>query len=126
MAYLTGADGLAKVGANTIVNVKNCSLDFGRNFEDTTALGDTWDESYPTTGRWSGSLEVDYDNTDANGQVAIQTAILSGADIALKIYVDTDNYFSGNAKFTGAVRVAAKAMQTATFSFTGNGQLSYT
>lgn len=126
MAYLTGADGRAEVGsAKIVVNVKNWSLDFGQNFEDTTALGDSWDESYPITGRWSGSLEVDYDNTDTNGQVAIQTAILSGGDVALKLFVNATKYFGGTAKFTGSLRVAAKAMQTATLSFTGNGQLQY-
>lgn len=126
MAYLSGADGRAEVGAAAVVvNVKNWSLDFGRNVEDTTALGDSWDESYQTTGRWSGSLEVDYDNTDTAGQVAIQTAILSGDDVALKLFVNATKYFGGNAKFTGALRVAAKALQTATLSFTGNGQLQY-
>jgi hypothetical protein len=127
MAYLTGADGLAKVGTDTIVNVKSWTLDIGRNFEDTTALGDSWDETSPTTGRASGSIEVDYDPSDTAGQLAIQAAILTGADIALKLYTAaTPHYWSGNAKFTGSIKVAAKAMQTATLSFTGNGAWSYT
>lgn len=126
MAYLTGKDGLAKVTvSNTIINVKSWTLDIGRNFEDTTALGDDWDESYPTTGRASGSVEVDYDPTDTNGQLVIQTAIQSGDDVALKLYTGTTTGWWGAAKFTGSIKVTAKAVQTATLSFTGNGQWQY-
>jgi hypothetical protein len=125
MAYLTGTDGLAKVNAATIINVKSWSLDIGRNFEDTTALGDSWDESCPTTGRCSGSIEVDYDPSDTNGQLAIQTVILSGASITLKLLTDPTHMWSGSAKFTGSIKVAAKAMQTATLSFTGTGEWAY-
>jgi hypothetical protein len=33
--------------------------------------------------------------------------------------------WSGSAKFTGSIKVAAKAMQTATLSFTGTGEWAY-
>ena len=126
MAYFTGTDGRVEVGSAKVpINVKSWTLDIGRNFEDTTALGDGWDESSPLTGRASGSIEVDYDPTDTDGQLAIQNAIVNGADVALKLFRDATKYWGGNAKFTGSIKVAAKAMQTATLSFTGNGQWSY-
>jgi hypothetical protein len=125
MAYLTGTDGVAKVNSATIINVKSWALDIGRNLEDTTALGDSWDETSPTTGRCSGSIEVDYDPTDTNGQLAIQAVVLSGASITLKLLTDPTHMWSGSAKFTASIKVAAKAMQTATLSFTGTGEWTY-
>lgn len=126
MAYLTGGDGKVEVGsAKLVINVKSWTLDIGRNFEDTTALGDSWDESSPTTGRCSGSIEVDYDPTDTDGQLAIQGAIISGANVALKLFSAGAVGWHGDAKFTGSIKVAAKAMQTATLSFTGTGSWSY-
>lgn len=126
MAYLTGADGKAVVGAATIINVTGWTLDIGRDFEESAALLDSWHESTPTLGHASGTIECQYDNTDTNGQVAMQTAVISGADVTLKLYVDGDNYFSGAAKLTLGLNVSAGAVQKATFNFTGNGAWAYT
>jgi len=127
MAYLTGANGkVESASGKLVINVKSWTLDIGRNFEDTTALGDSWDETSPTTGRCSGSIEVDYDPTDTDGQLAIQAVIISGANIAdLKLFCSGAVGWHGPAKFTGSIKVAAKAMQTATLSFVGNGEWKY-
>jgi hypothetical protein len=126
MAYITGADGAVKIGANTVANVRSFTLDIGGNLEDTTALGASWDGQTPTTGRATGTIECDYDNTDTNGQVALQTAAINRTIVSLLLYVDNNNYWTIPAYLTLGLNVAAKATQKATFNFTSSGTCSYT
>jgi hypothetical protein len=126
MANHHGSEGLVRVGANTIAEVKGFSFTSTAEYAEDTTLSDTA-KTYNVTAitSWSGSLTAHWDETDTNGQVAL----VSGANISLVLApegVDSgDTRYSGNALITEITRnVQTGTITEITFNFIGNGALT--
>lgn len=129
MAAIAGKGGSAKITAsNTIVEVESWSAIIDGGLTDSHSLDDDWAESTQTIKRWTATINVRWDlPNDANGQTALQSALLAGTTITdLRLYANASNYYSGNAKVASAsIETPVDDLVTATFEITGEGALSY-
>jgi hypothetical protein len=129
MAAIAGKGGSAKItGANTIAQVESWNLDIDGGLVDSHSLGDSWGESTQTIMKGTGSLNCRFDlPSDANGQTAINTAALTGATITdLRLYVNSTNYYSGNAKIESiSIATAVEDLVTYTVNFRTEGAWAY-
>lgn len=127
MAVHTGSEGTVKVGANAIAELKSYTIEESGDTIETTALGDTSRTYVAGLKTFSGTIEVYWDETDADGQVALTT----GATVTLNFYPEGDGagdtYYTGSAIVTG-VSVSGTTDGTVDRSFTvqGTGALSIT
>lgn len=83
MAITAGWNGVVKIGANTIAQVKEASLDLENNMEDSTVIGDRASDQAPTTYKVGIKAKVNYDLTDTNGQKAIQDAWINATTLTV-------------------------------------------
>jgi hypothetical protein len=125
MATHIGNNGSVKIGANTVAEVTAWSLSEASNTSDDTVIGDTSQSHLVGTLSWSGSVTCYWDETDATGQ----EAMTAGASVDLHLLPDGattgDIDFNGTATITGIERsVGLDSTVTASFSFTGNGDLT--
>ena len=127
MAAIAGKDGSAKIGANTIAEVTSWSMDISADMLDSTSLGDDWRESIPGLNGATASLEVKWDiPNDANGQTALQNAILNGTTVTLNLYTNASNYYSGTAYISSLnVEDPVEDLVTATFEAQFTGAVTY-
>jgi hypothetical protein len=82
MAIHKGSEGVAKIGANTIAEVKDWSLSESAETIDTSKMGDTARTKVVGLTTASGSLTAMWDETDTTGQGAMTV----GAEVALALY----------------------------------------
>ena len=127
MSTRHGKDGVVKVGAVTIAEVDNWSLNQAAAVANDTAMGDDWETHIAgkTIKSWNGQLTCHYDPTDLTGQGALDV----GASVTLKLYAEGTATgaieFSGTATITAVgLTVAKDAVEQRTFSFQGNGALA--
>lgn len=127
MATHTGVDGLIKVGANTVAEMRDWSFTETAAVTDDTNQNDTWATHLPGLKSWSGSANAAWDETDTTGQ----GALLVGASVSLVFHPEGattgDVIASGTATVTSVgVSVPNNAgLVTRSFSFTGNGALTH-
>ena len=127
MANHTGSEGVVKVGANTVAEVRSFSIEIsGETIED-TSMGDTTRSFKGGLISWSGSIDCLHDETDTNGQMALDP----GSGVVLNLYPEgaasSDTYFTGSALVTGrSVSASFDGMVEASYSFQGNGALTET
>lgn len=125
MATHKGSEGTVKVGANAIAEVRSFSIsETGDTIEDTT-MGDAARTYKPSLTSWSGSVEVYWDETDTNGQVALTV----GAEVTLNVYPEGsttgDSYLTGSAIVTGrTINSSFDGMVEASITVQGNGALT--
>lgn len=129
MAVHKGSEGLVKIGANTVAEVKSYSIEESADTVETTKMGDTARTYLPSLTTFSGTIECHWDETDTSGQGAMTI----GAQVTLNLYPEGDNasesdsYYSGNVIITGVSRSAAMDdIVAATYSFQGTGALTLT
>jgi len=127
MAVHKGSEGLVKIGANTVAEVKSYSIEESGDTVETTSLGDTARTYLPSLTTFSGTIECHWDETDTTGQGALTI----GAQVTLNLYPEGDDsgdsYYSGDVIVTGVSRSAAMDdIVAATYSFQGNGALTLT
>lgn len=125
MTTHTGKNGIVKVGANAIAEVKTFTVEETGDTAETTSMGDEWRTYLPTLKSWSGSVESQWDDADTTGQGALVT----GAEVSLKLYPDDDATgdieFSGSAIVTGISRsVSFDGIISISFTFQGSGALT--
>lgn len=123
MATYLGQDGVVKIGANAIAEVKSFSVEeTGESVED-TAQGDTWRTFKPGLKSFSGTIEAQFDDTDATGQSLLNI----GDEPTLILFPMGDNEgikLTGNVVITGrSITSELESIVTASFSFQGNGEL---
>lgn len=126
MAGIAGNAASARIAANIILEMAEWSGDFERAIEDDTEFGDTWEAGVATVGKWSATIKGRW-GADGTQQGALQTAHLAGTTVALRLYVNGSNYYSGNAyvvKQSPAANV--KGLVEIEYGFQGTGALSYT
>jgi len=124
MANHTGKDGIVKIGANAIGEMRSWSYSVsGETIED-TVMGDTARTYKPGLTTWSGSAEAFWDEADT-----AQTAITAASEVTLAFYPEGDDagdtFYTGSAIVTEVSSTAAlDGMVEVSFSFTGNGALT--
>jgi hypothetical protein len=126
MANHKGSEGVVKIGANTISEVKDWSLSETADTIEDTVMGDVARTRKGSLTSASGSLSCFWDETDANGQIAMQ----AGTEVQLKLYPEgsaTGGYFASvNAIITTQDASAAMdGMVEATFSWESNGAVTW-
>lgn len=125
MANHKGSEGTVKFGANAIAEVRSWSISETADTIEDTTMGDSARTYKPSLTSWNGSVDVYWDETDTNGQVAATI----GAEVTLNVYPEGatsgDTYFSGSAIVTGVSRTASMdGMVEASLTFQGNGALT--
>ena len=127
MATHKGSEGTIKVGANAVAEVRSFSIsETGDTIEDTT-MGDSARTYKPSLTSWSGSVEVYWDETDTNGQVALSV----GSEVTLNAYPEGAStgadYLTGSAIVTGrTINSSFDGMVEASITVQGNGALTST
>lgn len=127
MAALAGREGSVRIGANTVAEIDQWTLDVGIDVTEATDFGDTWKEFITTLRGATGSFRGRFDPADTNGHVALQTEFLTGGSgVTLRLYVNGSNYYTGTALLTGVSKEASvSGLVNATYNFTVTGALSY-
>lgn len=125
MANHTGSEGVVKVGANTIAEIKNFSINESADTIEDTTIGDTSRTFKPGLKSWDGSLECYWDELDTTGQGALTV----GSEVTLNLYPEGattgDTYYTGSAIVTKIdIKVPTGGMVDCSFSFKGNGALT--
>lgn len=125
MATHKGSEGIIKVGANTVAEVKSYSIEETGDTVETTSMGDTARTFTPTLTSWTASVDVFWDETDTTGQGALTI----GSEVTLNVYpegADTgDTYYTGSAIVTGvSISASFDGTVDASISLQGTGALT--
>lgn len=125
MATHTGSEGVVKVGANTVAEVRSWSIEQTGDTVEDTVIGDTARTFKSTLTSWTASADIYWDETDTTGQGALTV----GAEVTLGVYPEGDtsgdNYYSGSAIVTGVSTSASfDGMVEGSISLQGTGALT--
>jgi len=125
MATHKGSEGTVKVGANAVAEIRSFSInEVGDTLED-TSMGDAARTYLPSLTSFNGSLDVFWDETDADGQGALTV----GSSITINFYPEGadsgDSYYTGAAIVTGlTINSSFDGMVEASITLQGSGALS--
>lgn len=125
MATHKGSEGVIKVGANSVAEIRSYSIEESADTLEDTSMGDSARTYKTSLTSFSGSLDVFWDETDTNGQGALSI----GSEVTLNVYPEGDTsgdtYYTGTAIVTGVSRSASfDGLVEASISVQGSGALS--
>jgi len=125
MATHTGSEGTVKVGANAIAEIRSYSIEQTADTVEDTTMGDSYRTHKTTLKAWSGTVDVFWDETDTNGQVALTV----GSEVTANFYPEGsstgDTYLTGTAIVTGkTVSASFDGMVESTITLQGTGTLT--
>lgn len=125
MAIHTGSEGTVHVGTNAVAEIRSYSLSETADTIEDTAMGDSARTYKPSLKSFSGSIDVFWDESDTNGQVALAV----GSSVTIKFYPEGattgDTFYSGSAIVTGrTINASFDGMVEASITVQGNGALS--
>ena len=121
MATHKGSSGLVKNGSNTVAEVRTWTLNTNAETIEDTAMGDSARTYLAGLTSADASVDVFWDETDTNGQVALAP----GSSVTLVLYPEGadsgDTYYTGTAlvtskSITGSVDGMVEASISATYS----------
>ena len=126
MANHKGSEGIAKVGSNTIAEIKDFSLSETAETIDDTTMGDSARTKQVGLTTASGSMTAFWDETDTSGQGAMTV----GASVTLNLYpegaISGDNFATLTALITEkGVSTTLDGMVETTVSFEANGAVTW-
>lgn len=126
MANHKGSEGVVKVGANTVAEIRDWSISETAETIDDTVMGDTARTKKPGLTSASGSLTAYWDEADTSGQGAMTV----GAEVTLNLYPEGatsgDTYATLSAIITEVgVSGTSDGMVESTFSFEANGAVTW-
>jgi lipopolysaccharide biosynthesis protein len=128
MATHTGSEGTVRVGANTIAEIRSYSVEETSDTAEDTSMGDSYRTFKTTLKAWTGTVDVFWDETDTNGQVALTV----GSEVTVNFYPEgasagqSERYYTGSAIVTGkTVSASFDGMVESTITLQGNGALSF-
>lgn len=110
MATHKGSSGLVKNGSNTVAEVRTWTLNTNADTIEDTAMGDSARSYLAGLTSADASVDVFWDETDTNGQVALAP----GTSVTLVLYPEGAD--SGDTYYTGTALVTSKSI---TGSFDG-------
>jgi len=127
MATHKGSEGVVKVGANTVAEVRSWTVAESADTLEDTSMGDTARTFKSSLTTFTGSLDVFWDETDTTGQGALSI----GAEVTFNVYPEGDTagdtYYTGSAIVTEVSRTAAfDGLVEASVSLQGTGALTET
>lgn len=127
MATHKGSEGVVKVGANTVAEVRSWTIAESADTLEDTSMGDTARTFKSSLTTFTGSLDVFWDETDTTGQGALTI----GAEVTFAVYPEGDTsgdtYYTGTAIVTEVSRTAAfDGLVEASVSLQGTGALTET
>ena len=127
MATHTGSEGTVRVGLNAIAEIRSYSVEETADTVEDTSMGDAYRTFKTTLKGWSGSVDVFWDETDTNGQVAM----VVGTEVTANFFPEgasagvTEKYYSGTAIVTGrTVTGSFDGMVESTITLQGTGALT--
>ena len=125
MATHKGSEGTVNVGSNAIAEIRSYSLDETADTVEDTTMGDAARTYLASLTTFSGSIDVFWDETDTDGQVALAV----GSSVTLKFYPEGatsgDTYYSGTALVTGKnISASFDGMIEASISVQGTGAIT--
>lgn len=125
MATHKGSEGVIKVGANSVAEIRSYSIEESADTLEDTSMGDSARTYKTSLTSFSGSLDVFWDETDTNGQGALTI----GSEVTLNVYPEGDTagdtYYTGTAIVTGVSRSASfDGLVEASISVQGSGSLT--
>ena len=126
MANHKGSEGVAKVGSNTIAEIKDFSLSETAETIDDTTMGDSARTKQVGLTTASGSMTAFWDETDTSGQGAMTV----GASVTLNLYPEGattgDNFATLTALITEkGVSTTLDGMVETTVSFEATGAVTW-
>lgn len=131
MAVHIGTEGTVKVGTagsdTAIAEIKSFSIEETTDTVETTSMGSTARTYSATLKSFTGTVDVQWDETDTTGQGALQAA----SEVTINFYPegsDTgDTYYTGTAIVTGrTINVSFDDVTTMSLSLQGDGALTET
>lgn len=117
MATHLGKEGTVQVGSNSIAEIRSFSIDETVDTVEDTSMGNAAKTYLASIKDFSGSVDVLYDETDTNGQVALAV----GATVTLNFA--PEGAATGDVKLTGDAIVTSKSISS---SFDGLVEASIT
>lgn len=124
MAVHKGSEGLVKVGANIVAEIRSWSYEESGDTLETTSMGDTARTYTSSLTTWTGSIECMWDETDTTGQGALTI----GAEVTVVFQPEGDT--SGDTILTGTAIVTGHSVSgsfddlvMASISLQGTGAL---
>jgi hypothetical protein len=127
MATHTGSEGTVRVGLNAIAEIRSYSVEETADTAEDTSMGDSYRTFKTTLKAWTGSVDVFWDETDTNGQIALTV----GAEATVNFFPEgaspgaDEKYYSGAAIVTGkTVTGSFDGMVESTITLQGTGALS--
>jgi hypothetical protein len=127
MSNHVGNEGTVKFAANSLAEIRGFEVTEEINTVDDTVMGDSWETHKTTQKRWSGSVNVLWDETDTLGQAACTV----GASGTFAMYPEGAD--SGDTYLTGTGTVESRTITSThngivemALKVKGNGALSTT
>lgn len=125
MSTTHGKEGVVKIGANTIGEVKSFSFTEQLSTADDTQLSDSAETHKAGRSSWTGEVECHFDSGDTNGQ----NAATIGASITANFYPEgaspSDKYKTGTATIVNrAVSNPFDGIVSIRMQLKGNGALA--
>jgi len=127
MATHTGLAGTVKVGANAISEIVSFSIDETNDTVEASNLTSTAKVYKALRKDATGTIECHWDETDTNGQEALDV----GSEVTLNLYPEGadsgDSYYTGTAIITGAsIAVTLDGIVSRSFTVQFSGGLTHT
>jgi predicted secreted protein len=124
MATHTGSEGLIKIGADTLGELRSYSLETTGDTIEDTSMGDSARTYKSGLTAWSGTASLYFDEADT-----AQVALTVGSSITIKVYFEGassgDKFYEGTAIVTGkSVSASFDGLVESEISFTGTGALA--
>ena len=125
MATFSGSDGVVKVGGTAVGEVRSFTVNQNAETIDDTVMGDSWRTHKTGLKAWDASVEVLFDDTDAQ-----QTALAVGSSVTIALYPEGDTTgdyeLEGTATVTGVSNTQSydNTLVTRTFTLQGSGALT--
>lgn len=121
----TGSEGTVHVGTNAVAEIRSYNVNENADTIEDTAMGDTARTYKPSLTSFDGTLDVFWDETDTNGQVALAI----GAEVTIKFYPEGaasgDTYYSGTAIVTSrSINASFDGMVEMSIGVQGTGALT--
>jgi hypothetical protein len=124
MSILKGKLAYVKIGANTMIQTDNWTLNIDDGLEEVTDHGDSWVARETTIMDWNATVDMFTDWSDT-AQAAIKTAVLAGSSVTLNLYESASHYWSGAAFVNISQSAPTTGIVRTTVNFNGNGAITY-
>ena len=125
MANHAGSEGTVHVGTTAVAEIRSYSISETADTVEDTVMGDAARTYKPSLKSFSGSVDVYWDESDTDGQVALSV----GSEVTIKFYPEGastgDTYLYGSAIVTGkTVNGSFDGMVEASITIQGTGALT--